>query len=118
MKVPIGRSVASSAACRNWNAPTPATAQTANHTTRAVCLLRTGRSSGSSSSSPVGCPLRSPTTADSKRLSIDVDGSPNRDHRIKALDILVAHTNTPVTHGLADCLRVVGAVDAIAVAEL
>ena len=52
--VPIGFSVVSLAAWRNWKAPTAASAPAAIHTMRAVWRFRTGRSSGSSSSSPVG----------------------------------------------------------------
>ena len=29
---------------------------------------------------------------------IDVDGGPDRDHRIQPLDVLVAHTDAAVTH--------------------
>ena len=60
------------------------------------------------------------TTADSKRLSdlIDVNRSSDRDHRIEALDVLVAHAHAAVAHGLPDCLGVIRAVDAVAIAKL
>src|SRR2546423_2846110 len=95
-------------------------APTANQTMRAVWRLRTGRSSGSSSSSPVGCSLLSPTTADSRRRSglIDIDGSPNRHHWIKALDVFVAHAHAAVAHRSSDCFWMVGSMNAIAIAEL
>src|SRR5438105_3366319 len=92
----------------------------ANQTMRAVCRLRTGRSSGSSSSSPVGCSLLSPTTADSRRLSglIDVNGSANCHHWVEALDVFVAQAHATVAHRMPDGFGMVSTMNAIAVAEI
>src|SRR4029077_5659722 len=49
---------------------------------------------------------------------IDVDRGPDRDHRVKALDILVAHAHAAMAHGLPDRFGVISTVDPIAVAEL
>src|SRR5688572_7536187 len=49
---------------------------------------------------------------------IDVDWSADRDHRVEALDILVAHPNAAMAHGLADSLRLVGSVNRVAIAHL
>src|SRR5690349_18625481 len=92
----------------------------ANQTMRAVWRLRTGRSSGSSSSSPVGCPLLSATTADAKGFSglIDVYGSANRHHRVEALNVFVAHAHATVAHRLPDSFGMVSTMNTIAIPEL
>src|SRR5688500_9106162 len=49
---------------------------------------------------------------------IDVDWSSNRDHRVEALDILVAHAHAAMADGLADRLGLVRPVNCVAVAHL
>ena len=49
---------------------------------------------------------------------IDVDRGPDRDHRVQALDVLVAHAHAAMAHGLPDGFGVISTVDSIAVAQL
>src|SRR4051812_22742029 len=87
---------------------------------RVVCRFLTGSSSGSSSSSPVGC-RRSPWSAPVTKVRsylIDVDRRSYRDHRIELLDVLVPHAHAAVAHGTPDRLRRVRSVNSVAVAKL
>src|SRR4051812_29060192 len=49
---------------------------------------------------------------------IDVNRSPNRDHRIEFLDVFVAHADAAVADRLPDGFGVIGAMDTVTVAEL
>src|SRR5256714_12386640 len=48
---------------------------------------------------------------------IDVDGSPDRDHRVESLDVFIAHTHATVADGLSDGFRMVSSMNAIAVSQ-
>src|SRR5690242_7215364 len=50
--------------------------------------------------------------------SVDEDRRADRHDAIQKVDVLVAKTHAPVTHGVSDRCRIVGAVQCVTVAEI